>query len=606
MCNEKFKNQKDKKADIDRFTLKYLGAACTSCYKAHQNDKFFIPLVFHNAKGYDLHHILKAFTKDDKHGCTFEGIPQNGEKLMSLTIKKEKQKSLRGNNLFHDKVYSEGFKQKEMCDVRIIDSLLFLLKSLEKLTDISKARHKDNYQDAFPITYRTFMETNRFAVQDPDIGENNGNIFFGFTKEQVDKILQKNLYPYLWFDNQYKFNLPFRELLELVETEQFQYFTDNPDDLVFQANFRKKKEVFRGIVDTLGADKLQKVINWTNIYLTCDVVTLADILESTRDLFIKSHGLDPMYYFGAPGYSWDAFLLQLTQEDKDHCPQLFHSGEMNMVCFFRQGIRGGCSGVMERFAQANNYLMGDLYDPSKPECFIIYLDANNLYGWAMKQNLPYGGFRWMTPEEKMWFREHGDKDSVLGKINEWKQKGKAAFMEVKLKVPADQHDKFNSFPPAPEKGYVHKGDVSPFTQEVNNLTGCKVNSSSPMLLQTLKDKDHYFVHSNTLALYIKLGLVVEEIYNAVVFDEAPIMRAYIEKNTKLRNAGTSDFEKELYKLLNNSIYGKTFEDLMKRVIALFVNGIDQYYRVVAKTGFVGAMFQQENFMIAKVLSLIHI
>lgn len=93
---------------------------------------------------------------------------------------------------------------------------------------------------------------------------------------------------------------------------------------------------------------------------------------------------------------------------------------------------------------------------------------------------------------------------------------------------------------------------------------------------------------------------IERIYGGIHFEEAPIMRSYIELNTKLRNqAGASEFERELYKLMNNSIYGKTLENPMKYSLLHFISTKKQLDKTLAKPGFDGTVYSQDNFAIAK-------
>ena len=148
MCKRAFKRATDKHADIDYFTSKYLGAACGKCFTNRRPDKHFIPLVFHNAKGYDMHFVLKVITHGC-YGCEFDGIPMNGEKLMSMTIKKEKTEKTKDR---------KEYKVKTMCDIHIIDSLLFTLLGLGPLTEILKAQYPENLEEGFPVTFRTFAK----------------------------------------------------------------------------------------------------------------------------------------------------------------------------------------------------------------------------------------------------------------------------------------------------------------------------------------------------------------------------------------------------------------------------------------------------------------
>ena len=552
-------------------TGEYLGVLCSACNKRIQLTESILPLVFHNARGYDLHHIIKEITKV-KYDCTYNGIPQNSEKVMSFTILRSVQKrtiSPAGRPIFK--------RQRTMCDIRIIDSLLFLLKSLESLTTILKRRNPDDFGKSFPILY------NQMAKPP-----------FELTPLQITATLEKNLYPYLWFSDYGKFDLPISEMKKLVDEDKREFFNDNPDDPDFLKSYNRKKDVFYHALEILG-DKVKTVKDWANIYLAGDVLQLADILENARNLFMTTHHLDILHYYGAPGYSWDAFLYSLKGSEILP-PHLFCKGEMNFVCFFMRGIRGGCSGIMKRYAKANNKFMGDKYDPTKPSSFLIYLDANNLYGWAMQQKLPCDDFKWIENPEGL------NQRNIFAYLDDLeKNQNSSAFLEVKLSYPKELHDKHNLYPLAPERRTI-KGEyeLSEYQRDLNKRLNYKINVKTPMLMQTLEDKDHYFLHSRNLQLYIGLGMKLEKVYSGVRFKEDYVMRDYIQLNTDLRNkSGNTDFEKELYKLLNNSIYGKTLENPMKYSILTFINSTNQFDEAVAKPGFEGSVFQQDNFMIAK-------
>jgi len=122
-----------------------------------------------------------------------------------------------------------------------------------------------------------------------------------------------------------------------------------------------------------------------------DILLLADVFENFKKTCLEYYKLDPAHYFTSPGLSWDA-MLKMTDI------KLELMSDIDMFQFIEKGIRGGTSYIASRFGEANNKYMKS-YDKTKPSQYITYLDANNLYGWAMSQHLPPGKFRWMTDKQ---------------------------------------------------------------------------------------------------------------------------------------------------------------------------------------------------------------
>ena len=114
---------------------------------------------------------------------------------------------------------------------------------------------------------------------------------------------------------------------------------------------------------------------------------LADVFEKFVDTWLKFYGLDPCHYFRSPGLSWDA-MLKMTGV------KLEKISNIEKYLLFEEVLKGGVSYITKRYAKANNKYMKN-YDPKKLSEFIIYLDMNNLYGWAMSEYLTYGGFKWL-------------------------------------------------------------------------------------------------------------------------------------------------------------------------------------------------------------------
>ena len=111
-----------------------------------------------------------------------------------------------------------------------------------------------------------------------------------------------------------------------------------------------------------------------------------------------------------------------------------------MYLFIVKGMRGGISYIAKRYSKANNKYMTD-YDSSEKSIFIVYLDANNLYGLGMSQYLPYGRFKWLG------YKKIGKSD--VSSITENSSDG--YILEVDLEYPDELHKLHNDYPLAPEK-----------------------------------------------------------------------------------------------------------------------------------------------------------
>ncbi|XP_065193853.1 uncharacterized protein LOC135825046 [Sycon ciliatum] len=244
--------------------------------------------------------------------------------------------------------------------------------------------------------------------------------------------------------------------------------------------------------------------------------------------------------------------------------------------FVESGMRGGISMVSHRHVRANNPEVKE-YDDSKPTTYIQYLDANNLYGWAMSQHLPVSDFQWEEPTEELL-------DTILKSPID---SPRGYFLQVDLVVPEEVHDYLNDYPPAPERMIVTEDMMSPYQRtliEKLKVTGLNV----PKLVPNLCNKASYVLHYRNLQLYIELGLKVTSVSQVLSFQQEPWMEPYIRKNTELRKQASSDFEKDLYKLLNNAVFGKTMENVRKRVNLNLMRAEDEKHRLlkaVAKPSF---------------------
>ena len=268
----------------------------------------------------------------------------------------------------------------------------------------------------------------------------------------------------------------------------------------------------------------QTLQDYHDLYLKTDVLLLADVFENFRKTCLKHYKLDPCHYYTAPGLAWDACLKETKQE-----LQLLKDYDMLMM--FEKGIRGGISHISKRYACANNKYMKD-FDESEPSTFIQYLDANNLYGWAMTQKLPTHGFKWINV----------DKPKVL-KLLEKKDTNQGFIFEVDLDYPSSLWKTHNDYPLAPQKVKIDKTEK---------------------LIRSFLPKNHYVLHYKNLKQYLEEGMILKKVHRGIKFVQSPWMEPYIRKNTDLRKEAKNAFEKDFFKLMNNSVFGKTIENIRKR------------------------------------------
>ena len=256
--------------------------------------------------------------------------------------------------------------------------------------------------------------------------------------------------------------------------------------------------------------------------------------------------------------------------------------DIDMFQFIEKDLRGGISYIANRYGKANNKYMKE-YNEKAPSKYIMYLDANNLYGWAMSQYLPTGGFRWLTQKQ-------------IDKINLAKYEvdsKKGLILEVDLEYPEELHDLHNDYPLAPEKVKVAKDMLSEYCQNIAEKYGISTGLVSK-LIPTLGKKEKYVLHYRNLQLYIDLGLKMTKVHRALEFNQSPWLKQYIDFNTEKRTNAKNAFEKDFFKLMNNSVFGKTMENIRKRVDVRLVTDEKKLLKLVIKPTYVSSKIFNEN------------
>ena len=382
-----------------------------------------------------------------------------------------------------------------------------------------------------------------------------------FQGKCFELMLRKGIYPYDYMDCFKKFGdkqIPPKEAFYSILNDE--HISD--DD-------------YQHVIKVWNTFGMKTMGQYHDLYLTSDVLLLADVFENFRRSCLEYYKLDPCHYFTSPGLAWDA-ALKMTKITLELLV------DIDMYQFIEKGLRGGISYIANRYGKANNKYMKN-FDPSEPSKYIMYLDANNLYGWAMSQYLPIGGFRWLTQKQKASF-----------KLSKYKNDGKrGCFIEVNLEYPKELHDLHNDYPCAPEKLKIENENLSDYCKKIAEKFGIKVGLVHK-LIPTLGNKIKYVLHYRNLQLYLALGLKLIKIHRVLEFNQKPWLKQYIDFNTEKRTNAKNAFEKDFFKLMNNSVFGKTMENLRKRVDVRLVADPKKLMKLVACPTYVSNKIINKN------------
>ena len=283
-------------------------------------------------------------------------------------------------------------------------------------------------------------------------------------------MIRKGVYPYDYMDSFEKFKeqLPSKE----------EFYSILNDEHISNEDYKHAKKVWETF-------SMKNMGEYHDFYLTSDILFLADVFENFRKTCLEYYKLDPCHYFTSPGLFWDA-MLKMTDI------KIELMTDIDMFQFIEKGLRGGISYIANRYGEANNKYMKE-YNKKAPSKYIMYLDANNLYGWAMSQYLPTGGFRWMTEKQI--------NKIDLAKYREDSKKG--LILEVDLEYPKTLHDLHNDYPLGPEKVKVTESMLSEYSKRIAKKYNISIGLVHK-LIPTLENKEKYVLHYRNLKLYTSI------------------------------------------------------------------------------------------------------
>ncbi|XP_023212539.1 uncharacterized protein LOC111615349, partial [Centruroides sculpturatus] len=403
-------------------------------------------------------------------------------------------------------VNSEKFTTFTLDHFKFIDSFQFLNSSLTTLTENLK---NANYN--FPIF----------------------NQFF-YNNENKNLLKRKGIFPYSYFKNE-------DILYEKCLPPKKYFYNELSGENISDDDYDHAKLVWKKF-------RCKNFKDYLKLYQYVDTLLLADIFQNFRKLSLKYYNLDPVYFITAPDLTWNCGL-KMTKI------QLELFKDINMYLFIEQAIRGGISLTSKRFARANNPLIPETYDKNQRHNYIISIDANNLYGFVMSSYLPVNNFRWLSEDEI----------NALDICNIPDRNNIGYILEVDLNYPPNVHDRHNDLPLAPNHTYIPFDLLSNYQKSVLTKLNLKYNNNNKKLIPTLFDKQNYVIHYRNLKFYLEEGLILTKIHRVLAFNQEPWLRDYVLFNNKKRQESTNDFDKSFFKLMNNSFFGKTCQNVRKRL-----------------------------------------
>lgn len=385
--------------------------------------------------------------------------------------------------------------------LRFLDSFRFMPSSLMKLTE--NLRRQD------------LIETTKIVPND-----------------KMDLVLRKGVFPYDYIDNLKRFDetsLPPKESFYSKLSEE----EITPEDYQHACTVWEKLGMM-----TLG--------EYSDFYVKLDVTLLCDIMEEFRNTCITAYGLDPLHSYTSPGLAWQAML-------KETKCKLQLLTDIDMVLMVESGVRGGLTQSVTRYVKGNNKYLPN-FDSSKETIYLGYFDANNLYGWAMNNPLPYDDFKWVNPD-------------LLDNISTLPKHGQYGYIvDFDFEYPEHLHDHHYDLP------LLGRSEIPP-------------GGKHKKLLMTLEGKKRYVAHFWVLQQAIQLGIRITKINRVLQFKQSCWLKPYIDSNTQRRAAATSAFQKDFFKLMNNAIFGKTLENKRKHKNVKLVSNGPKFEKLVRQPNF---------------------
>lgn len=383
-------------------------------------------------------------------------------------------------------------------------------------------------------------------------------------EKQKELLLRKGVYPYSFATSVKKL----RKTKELPPKEAF--YNDLTDTPVSDEDYEHAQKVWREF-------GVSNMMEYTTLYLRTDTLLLAEAMTELRRTMWKDFELDLTRYLSLPMMAKDIMLKTTGVE-----LELITDQEMSDLV--QKNLRGGLSFINKRKSQRGSH--ADLAEDD--DRTITYIDCTNLYGKAMSMSLPMSDFAWMSEAELAAFNPETD-------VCDNGDTG--YFLEVDLEYPGELHESHNSFPLAAQAMDLTEQDLSPYSYScLQTLTG-KTKYSARKLTSTFYPRTKYLCHGMNLKLYLQLGLKLVRIHRGIKFHQEKFIEPYIAMCSARRRTAPTEAQRNMYKLLCNSLYGKLIEGFEKRMKCKFNRDRETAMRHSSHPLYKGTMICAEDFSI---------
>ena len=255
--------------------------------------------------------------------------------------------------------------------------------------------------------------------------------------------------------------------------------------------------------------EVKNVGEYHDLYLKSNTLLLADVFEEFRDVFKNF-----LFRFCKISFSsWSSMASSFKKTEV----KLELLTDIDMLLMLRRNM--------------NKYMKD--YNENKDSSYLKYWDVNNLYGWEMSQKFPVNNFEWIRDTSQF-------NEVFIKSYNEESDEG--YFFEIEIQYPEKVHELQNKVPFLPERMKIEKVEK---------------------LITNSDDKTEYVIQIRNLNQASNHGLVLEKVYKGIKFNQNAWLKPYIDMNTKLRKKAKNNFDKSFFKLMNNTVVGKTIKNMRK-------------------------------------------